>query len=321
MTAPRLRLGTRGSALALWQANWTKGELEKRWPDVAVELVPIKTTGDKILDVPLAKIGGKGLFTKEIDEALLDGRIDLAVHSMKDVPFQLPDGIDFGAIPEREDPRDAFISNGPKLQELEALRPQATIGTSSLRRQVQLRHRFPALNLVMLRGNVDTRLRKLAAGEFDGIILASAGLKRLGHEDRITQILEEDIMLSAVGQGALGIVCRTGDETTRNLLRVLDDSSTRIAVTAERGLLRALGGSCQVPIAGKASLAGGSLTIKGLIASLDGTRVIAHELRGAGDRAHELGIELGEKLLSMGAGEILAEIARYVGGPADGPHI
>ncbi|HSU87398.1 MAG TPA: hydroxymethylbilane synthase [Terriglobia bacterium] len=311
MTARTLRLGTRGSALALWQANWTKGALEKRWPDLAVELVPIKTTGDKILDVPLAKIGGKGLFTKEIDEALLDGRIDLAVHSMKDVPFQLPDGIDFGAIPEREDPRDAFISNGPKLQELEALRPQATIGTSSLRRQVQLRHRFPALELVMLRGNVDTRLRKLAAGEFDGIILASAGLKRLGHENRITQILDEDIMLSAVGQGALGIVCRTSDETTRNLLRVLDDSSTRIAVTAERGLLRALGGSCQVPVAGRANLTGGDLTIKGLIASLDGKRVIAHELRGPADRALELGLELGEKLLSMGAGEILAEIAQY----------
>src|SRR5438094_3631187 len=200
-----MKLGTRGSALALWQANWAKAELEKRWPGLAVELVPIKTTGDKILDVPLAKMGGKGLFTKEIDEALLAGRIDLAVHSMKDVPFQLPDGVDFGAIPPREDPRDAFISNGPKLQDLPG---GASIGTSSLRRQVQLRHRFPALNLKTLRGNVDTRLRKLAAGEFDGIILAASGLKRLGHEDRITQILEENIMLSAVGQGALGIVFR-----------------------------------------------------------------------------------------------------------------
>src|SRR5262245_48602057 len=169
----RLKLGTRGSALALWQANWTKSELEKRWPGLSVELVSIKTTGDKILDVPLAKIGGKGLFTKEIDEALLDGRIDIAVHSMKDVPFQLPDGIEFGAIPEREDPRDAFVSNGLRLENLPA---GGTIGTSSLRRQVQLRHRFPGLNLKMLRGNVDTRLRKLAAGEFDGIILAAAGL-------------------------------------------------------------------------------------------------------------------------------------------------
>src|SRR2546428_2899004 len=200
----RLKLGTRGSALALWQANWTKRELEKRWPGLQVDLVPIKTTGDKILDVPLARIGGKGLFTKEIDEALLDGRIDLAVHSLKDVPFELPDGIDFGAIPEREDPRDAFVSNGPKLQELPT---GATIGTSSLRRQVQLRHRFPALKLVTLRGNVDTRLRKLAAGEFDGIILAASGLKRLGHSDRITQMLGDDIMVSAGGPGTPAIAC------------------------------------------------------------------------------------------------------------------
>ena len=304
----KLKLGTRGSALALWQANWTKRELEERWHGLSVELVPIKTTGDKILDVPLAKIGGKGLFTKEIDEALLDGRIDLAVHSLKDVPFELPGGIDFGAIPEREDARDAFISNGPKLQELPR---NSTIGTSSLRRQVQLRHRFPALNLVTLRGNVDTRLRKLSAGEFDGIILAAAGLKRLGHEQRITQILDDDIMVSAVGQGALGIVCRSGDNETRSKLQVLDHSPTRTAVTAERGLLRALGGSCQVPVAGKAKLDGDRLTIKGLIASLDGKRVIADELTGAAGRPAELGLQLGQKLLSMGAGEILAEIARH----------
>jgi hydroxymethylbilane synthase len=302
-----LKLGTRGSALALWQANWTKAELEKRWPRLTVELVPIKTTGDKILDVPLAKIGGKGLFTKEIDEALLDGRIDLAVHSMKDVPFQLPDGIDFAAIPEREDPRDAFISNGPRLDELP---DAARIGTSSLRRQVQLRHRFPRLNLVTLRGNVDTRLRKLAAGEFDGIILAAAGLKRLGHEQRITQILDDDIMVSAVGQGALGIVCRAGDSSTRSLLQALDHAPTRTAVTAERGLLRALGGSCQVPVAGKARLAGGQLILKGLIASLDGTRVLTEEVTGGTDDPANLGIQLGQKLLSLGAGEILAEIAR-----------
>jgi hydroxymethylbilane synthase len=308
MIPPGLRLGTRGSALALWQANWTKAELEKRWPALTVELVPIKTTGDKILDVPLAKIGGKGLFTKEIDEALLDGRIDLAVHSMKDVPFQLPDGIDFGAVPQREDPRDAFISNGPKLQELG---PGATIGTSSLRRQVQLRHRFPALNLVTLRGNVDTRLRRLSAGDFDGVILAVAGLKRLGHEQRMTQVLDDDIMISAVGQGALGIVCRANDDSTRQVLQVLDDAPTRIAVTAERGLLRALGGSCQVPIGGKASLVGDRLSIKGLIASLDGIRVIDHELSGTPTRAFELGMELGAKLLAMGAGDILAEIAQY----------
>jgi hydroxymethylbilane synthase len=303
-----LKLGTRGSALALWQANWTKSELEKRWPGLTVDLIPIKTTGDKILDVSLAKIGGKGLFTKEIDEALLDGRIDVAVHSLKDVPFQLPDGIDFAAIPEREDPRDAFISNGPRLQQLA---PGARIGTSSLRRQVQLRHRFRTLNLVALRGNVDTRLRKLAAGEFDGIVLAAAGLKRLGYEQRITQVLDDDIMISAVGQGALGIVCRSSDAPARNTLQVLDHRITRTAVTAERGLLRALGGSCQVPVAGKAHVQGERLTIKGLIASLDGTRLIAEELSGPADRPNELGLELGNKLIAMGAGDILAEIAQH----------
>jgi hydroxymethylbilane synthase len=302
----RLKLGTRGSALALWQANWTKSELEKRWPGLTLDLVPIKTTGDRILDAPLANIGGKGLFTKEIDDALLDGRIDLAVHSLKDVPFQLPDGIEFAAIPEREDPHDAFVSNGPQLQEL----PEgATIGTSSLRRQVQLRHRFPALRLVTLRGNVDTRLRKLSAGEFDGIILAAAGLRRLGHEDRITQILGDEIMLSAVGQGALGIVSRATDASTRAMIGVLDHAPTRTAVAAERGLLRALGGSCQVPVAGRARMDGERLTIKGLVASLDGTRVVAAEMSGSPDRPADVGAALGQKLVSMGAGGILAEIA------------
>src|SRR5438105_2648694 len=238
MNVRTLRLGTRGSALALWQANWTKSQLEQRWPDLMVELMPIKTTGDKILDVPLAKIGGKGLFTKEIDEALLDGRIDVAVHSMKDVPFQLPDGIEFGAIPEREDPRDAFISNGPKIQELKA---GATIGTSSLRRQVQLRHRFPALNLVTLRGNVDTRLRRVAAGDFDGIVLAVAGLKRLGHEQRMTQILDDDIMISAVGQGALGIVCRSADHSTTRFPSRLAMNPLMLRLSPARFALPAMG--------------------------------------------------------------------------------
>src|SRR5262249_54413940 len=225
-----LKLGTRGSALALWQANLVKSEIERRFADLRVELVPIKTTGDKVLDVPLAKIGGKGLFTKELDEAMLDGRIDIAVHSLKDVSFQLPDGIDLAAVPEREDPRDAFVSNGPRLRDL---KPDATIGTSSLRRQVQLRHLFPSLNLQMLRGNVDTRLRRLSAGEFDGIILAAAGLKRLGYEHRITQILNDDIMISAVGQGALGIVCRSNDSSTHAMVQVLEHSPTRTAVEAE----------------------------------------------------------------------------------------
>lgn len=303
-----LKLGTRGSALALWQANWTKAQLEERWPGLVVELVPIKTTGDKVLDVPLAKIGGKGLFTKEIDEALLSGRIDLAVHSMKDVPFQLPNGIDFAAVPVREDSRDAFLSKGMQIQDLPA---GSKIGTSSLRRQVQLRHRFPSLRIINLRGNVDTRLRKLASGDFDAVILAAAGLNRLGYSRQITQILDEDMMLSAVGQGALGIVCRSSDTATSDTLRVLDDPVTHAAVTAERGLLRALGGSCQIPVAGHAKVAGASITLKGLVASLDGSQVIRETVDGSADRPADLGLALGHKLLSMGAGEILAEIAAH----------
>jgi hydroxymethylbilane synthase len=226
---------------------------------------------------------------------------------MKDVPYQLPIGIDFAAIPEREDPRDALISDGRLLASLHS---GASIGTSSLRRQVQLRHCFPALNLQTLRGNVDTRLRRLAAGEFDGIILAVAGLKRLGYESRITQILDDDIMLSAVGQGALGIVCRTEDDDTSGCIRPLDHSPTRIAVIAERALLRALGGSCQVPVAGKATLSGDHLTIKGLVASIDGLRVLSDEITGTVHRAADLGAELGARLMAMGAREILADIER-----------
>src|SRR5262245_11188524 len=284
-----LKLGTRGSALALWQANWTKAQLEERWPNLVVELMPIKTTGDKVLDVPLAKIGGKGLFTKEIDEALLSGRIDLAVHSMKDVPFQLPNGIDFAAVPIREDSRDAFLSKGMQIQDLP---PGSKIGTSSLRRQVQLRHRFPSLRIINLRGNVDTRLRKLASGDFDAVILATAGLNRLGHSREITQILDEDTMLSAVGQGALGIVCRSSDTATFDTLRVLDDPVTNAAVTAERGLLRALGGSCQIPVAGHAEVAGSRITLKGLVASLDGSRVIRETVDGSADQPADLGLQL-----------------------------
>ena len=308
MSRNSVKLGTRGSALALWQANWVKSELERRFPDVTVELEKIKTTGDKILDVPLAKIGGKGLFTKEIDEAMLDGRIDIAVHSLKDVPYQLPDGIQLAAVPEREDSRDAFLSNGPRLHEL---KPGAVIGTSSLRRQVQLRHHFPALDLVVLRGNVDTRLRKLAEGRFDGIILAVSGLKRLGHENRITQILDDDLMVSAVGQGALGIVCRTGDSRTERLLSALDHADTRTAVTAERALLRTLGGSCQIPVACKARIRGDRIHLIGLVASLDGKRVLREELDGAISDAFQVGLDLGNRLLSAGAAEILAEITAH----------
>jgi len=305
-----LRLGTRGSALALWQAHWVKGELERQWPGLHVELITIKTTGDKILNVPLADVGGKGLFTKEIDDALLAGRIDIAVHSMKDIPFMLPNGIEFGAIPEREDPRDAFISNGRMLGDLP---PAAVIGTSSLRRQVQLRHSFPSIKLIPLRGNVDTRLKKVAAGEFDGIVLALAGLKRLGQEARVTQILDQNLMLSAVGQGALGIACRTGDSVARARLAPLDHCSTRLAVTAERGLLAVLEGSCKVPIAGHAEYQSGTITMRGLVANLAGTVVVEERISGNADSdstARELGIKLGKQLVERGAGDILAEISQ-----------
>jgi len=309
-----LRLGTRSSPLALWQANWVKEALEKQWAGLTIELLPIKTTGDKILNVPLAEVGGKGLFTKEIDEALLARKVDLAVHSMKDVPYQLPKGIDFGAIPEREDPHDAFVSNGRRLGDLP---PGAVIGTSSLRRQVQLRHRFPSIRLLPLRGNVDSRLKKVASGEYDGIVLALAGLKRLGQTSVITQIIDESLMLPAVGQGALGIACRTDDAGVREKLAILEHLPTRLAVSAERGLLAVLEGSCKVPIAGYGKIQDGRITLRGLVANLSGSVVIADEISGdAADAsaARELGLKLGRQLVDRGARDILTEINQS--GPA-----
>ena len=303
--SPDLKLGTRGSTLALWQANWTKSAIEERH-DTHVELVKIKTTGDKILDVPLAQVGGKGLFTKELDEALLDGRIDLAVHSMKDLPYELPPGIVLAAVPEREDRRDALVSDGRNLA---ALPDGARIGTSSLRRQVQLKHRFPALDVVPLRGNVDTRLGKLDAGAFDGIILAVAGLKRLGHARRITEFLEEEVMLSAIGQGALAIVCRSADHPTVQLLHTLDHKDTNTTVLSERSLLASLNGSCQVPIGGYARFDGDRLLLKGLIGSLDGRRIVSDSISGSAEEAEQIGSELGRRLLASGGAAILEEIS------------
>jgi hydroxymethylbilane synthase len=304
-----LRLGTRGSALALWQANWVKDEIERQ-AVASVELVPIRTTGDRITDTPLAKIGGKGLFTKELDEALLDGRIDLAAHSLKDVPFDLPDGLFIAAVPPREAPWDVFISRGPKLETLPA---GSTIGTGSLRRQIQLARRFPALRVVPMRGNVDTRLRKLDAGEFDGIILAAAGLRRLGHAARIVQTFNEDTMLPAIGQGALAVVCRGNDARVLRHLAALEDSETRLAVTAERSLLRALEGSCQVPIAALARVTGNRMRIRALLANIPGTRVIEDEIEAAIDgveSASALGAALADSLLRQGGDRILDEIRR-----------
>ncbi len=302
-----LKLGSRGSQLALWQANWAKAELERFFESLSVEIVIIKTTGDRVLDVPLAQVGGKRLFTKELDEALLDGRIDFAVHSMKDLPCDLPDGIRLVAITKREDHRDALVSDGRKLGEM---LPGARIGTSSLRRQVQLRHRFPELDVVPLRGNVDTRLGKLDAGEYDGIILAAAGLNRLGYSDRITEYLESEVMLSAVGQGALAIVCRCGDSETQASLLRLDHETTRSAVLAERALLASLEGSCQVPIGGHARVEGDVIVLTGLIASLDGKDLITDRAEGDPARAGEIGAELGRRLLASGGRAVLEEISR-----------
>jgi hydroxymethylbilane synthase len=307
-----LRLGTRGSPLALWQANWVKAEIDRQAPGAPVEIVIIKTTGDRIQDFPLAKIGGKGLFTRELDDALLDGRIDLAAHSLKDVPFELPAGAVIAAIPPRELPWDAFVSSGSRLDQLPT---GATIGTGSLRREVQLRRRFPALRVVGLRGNVDTRLRKLDAGDFAGIVLAAAGLRRLGYADRIIETLDENTMVPAIGQGALAVVCRVDDERTRGTLSPLDHAETRLAVTAERSLLRALEGSCKVPIAGLARLSGGQMNLRGLIANLDGTTVIEDsitgDIDGSVDRAAALGTALADTLMRQGADRILDEIRRH----------
>ncbi|MBI5559698.1 MAG: hydroxymethylbilane synthase [Deltaproteobacteria bacterium] len=302
-----IKIGTRASVLALWQANWVKGELEKRYPAVEVSLEKIKTTGDKITDVPLAKVGGKGLFVKEIEEALLSGRVDLAVHSMKDVPTLLPKGLHLKAITEREDPRDVVISRGGrKLLELPV---GARIGTSSLRRQAQLLCLRPDFEVVGLRGNLDTRIRKLEGGAFDCVILAGAGIKRLGWGDKITEYLPPETMLPAIGQGALGIETRTDDEHVNKLISFFDHPETSVAVTAERAMLKRLEGGCQVPIAAYGTVRGdGVLKLTGLVASTDGKTVVKDSLEGNADRAGELGTVLAERLLKMGAREILAEL-------------
>lgn len=304
MAGKTLKIGSRGSKLALWQAEWVKGRLEKQGR--SVEIVKIKTTGDKILDVPLAKVGGKGLFVKEIEEALLRGEIDLAVHSMKDVPGELPEPLHLAAIPKREDPRDALI--GRTAKRLSDLPAGATIGTSSLRRQAQLWAHRPDFNFVTLRGNLDTRLRKLAEGEFDAIILAAAGLHRLGWGDRITEYLSPEVSLPAIGQGALGIECRRNDADMNRLLAALNDPETACAVTAERALLIRLQGGCQVPIAGHATLSGQTVTLEGRVATLDGREVLCERRQAPGSEAAALGVRVAEALLSKGAEKILKAV-------------
>lgn len=306
MTPPQdVRIGTRGSPLALWQAHWVRDRLEEGG-QTRVGVVPIRTTGDRVTDRPLAAIGGKGLFTKELDQALLDGQIDLAVHSLKDLPFRLPGGIRIAAMLERGDPRDAFISRGGRL---DALPPGSRIGTSSLRRKAQILHRFPGLRVSDLRGNVDTRLGKLAAGEMDAVVLSGAGLTRLGHAARITQWLEVDEMLPAVGQGAIVAVCRTDDAATSERLQGLDHPPTRRAATAERAMLERLEGNCEVPIAGHAVLRGEHIELTGLVASPDGTTLIRESMEGRDPVA--LGHSLGDQLLGAGAGRILEDAKRH----------
>jgi hydroxymethylbilane synthase len=303
----KIIIATRSSKLALWQAEWIKSQIKNIHPDMEVELNKIKTTGDKILDVPLAQVGGKGLFVKEIEEAMLRGEADLAVHSMKDVPTDLPERLHLSAICKREDPRDAFIA-GAGISSFRDLPQGGHVGTSSLRRMCQLLNKRPDIKITQLRGNVDTRLRKLEGGEFDAIILATAGVKRLGYETRITEKISTEISLPAIGQGAVGIECRTDDEFINDLLSKLNHQETWICVSAERAFLKKLEGGCQVPIAAYAQLKDGQLIIEGLVGSLDGKTLIKESMQGKPEDAESLGTSLAEKLLSQGAGKILAEV-------------
>ncbi|MBI5410002.1 MAG: hydroxymethylbilane synthase [Nitrospirae bacterium] len=332
MVKHKVIIATRGSKLALWQAEWVKGQIEKVKPGVEVELRKIKTTGDMILDVPLAKVGGKGLFVKEIEDALLKKKADLAVHSMKDVPTDLPEGLHIAAICKREDPRDAFITQISnfkfQISNFKSLPQGAHIGTSSLRRICQLLNKRPDLRITQLRGNLDTRLRKLDEGQFDAIILAAAGVKRLGLAHRITEILPEKISLPAIGQGAIGIECRTDDEFINSLLKKLNHKASSICVRAERAFLKKLEGGCQVPIGAYARIVSqesevrsqklkqkskienreSEIIINGLVGSVDGKTLIKGSKKGKPENAELLGIKLAETLLSKGAGKILSEV-------------
>jgi len=345
MMSKRITIGTRGSKLALWQAEFVKTELQKLYPELKVEILKIKTTGDKILDVPLAQVGGKGLFVKEIEEALLRFEADIAVHSMKDVPTDFPDGLHLPVVCEREDPRDALILNKKlriKSEELKVksgqLKPnseisnpplpsffkggqggitpslifslpkKAKVGTSSLRRSCQLLSLRPDLKIEQLRGNLDTRLRKLDEGQYDAIILATAGLKRLGLQDRITEILPPDISLPAIGQGAVGIECRISDEFVNDLISPLNHPETSICVKAERAFLKKLEGGCQVPIAAHARLTNGRIVLDGLVGSISGEKIIKGHSEGEAGHAEILGVTLAEEILSKGAKEILDEV-------------
>jgi hydroxymethylbilane synthase len=299
-------IGTRGSKLALWQANWIKWSIEKQYPSLPVHLKVIHTSGDKILDVPLAQVGGKRLFVKEIEEELLEGEIDLAVHSMKDVPSDLPEGLHLGFYTNQDDPGDALVSREKK--KLFDLPRGGKVGTSSLRRQAQLLSARPDLQIFSIRGNVETRLRKLEEEKLDAIIMASAGLKRLGLEERITEYLDPEVSLPAVGQGVLGIELRKEDNRLHETLSFLEEPDTRIRMRAERSFLKRLEGGCQVPIGAYATVKEGEVLLKGMVASLNGETMIRESLSGNADQAEQLGVELAERILSLGGREILEEI-------------
>ncbi|BCU53563.1 hydroxymethylbilane synthase [Enterobacter kobei] len=301
-----LRIATRQSPLALWQAHYVKQRLMACHPGLTVELVPLVTRGDVILDTPLAKVGGKGLFVKELEMALIEHRADLAVHSMKDVPVEFPKGLGLVTICEREDPRDAFVSNN--YDSLDALPAGSIVGTSSLRRQCQLAERRPDLEIRSLRGNVGTRLGKLDKGDYDAIILAVAGLKRLALEDRIRMALPPELSLPAVGQGAVGIECRLDDTRTHALLAPLNHADTALRVKAERAMNMRLEGGCQVPIGSYAELVDGEIWLRALVGAPDGTVIIRGERRGKPEEAEQLGISLADELLANGAREILTEV-------------
>jgi len=306
MKNQRIRIATRKSPLALWQAEFVQAELMSRWPGLTVELVPMSTRGDKILDAPLAKVGGKGLFVKELESAILEERADIAVHSMKDVPMEFPEGLGLGAICVREDPRDALVSN--HYGSLDELPAGAVIGTSSLRRRCQLLNRRPDLRIKDLRGNVNSRLAKLDAGEYDALMLASAGLIRLQMGDRIRQAIAAELSLPAGGQGAVGIEMRIDDTATRDLIAGLHHPLTAQCVEAERSMNATLQGGCQVPIACYAIHDRGKLWLRGLVASLDGRTLLFAEQKSAPAEAVALGRRVAENLLGQGAAEILQQV-------------
>jgi hydroxymethylbilane synthase len=312
-----IRIGTRGSPLARWQASWVGEQLRARFPTLRVEYELVQTQGDRVLGVPLSLVGGKGLFVKEIEDALIAGRVDLAVHSVKDIPADLPAGLGLTAIPEREDPRDVLISSSARA--LVDLPPGARVGTSSLRRRAQLLYRREDLQIMSLRGNVDTRIRKLEAGQVDAVVLAAAGVRRMGLMEKVVQIFSPEEFVPAIGQGALGIETREDDPVTLGLVGFLDHGPTRLCVDAERAFLRELNGGCQVPIGALATIEGESVRIRGMVADVNGHPMLRDELSGSLDDVSRLGKELARRLLEQGAREILESLYGSAAPKISGP--